>query len=55
MFRDGRFEGTFRLPAASRLMAVRGDRLATVELDELEVEHVRVYGLPEVISEPPDR
>lgn len=55
VFRDGRFLGTFRLPAASRLMAVRGDRLATVELDELEVEHVRVYGLPEVLTGPPDR
>jgi hypothetical protein len=55
VFRDGRFLGTFRLPAASRLMAVRGDRLATVELDELEVEHVQVYGLPIVLSEPPDR
>lgn len=55
VFRDGRFLGTFRLPATSRLMAVRGDRLATVELDELEVEHVRVYGLPRVLNKPPDR
>lgn len=55
VFRDGRFVGTVRLPAASRLMTVRGDRLATVELDDLEVEHVRVYGLPEVLNEPPDR
>lgn len=48
VFDDGRLIGTVRLPVESRLRAIGPDRVATVERDDLEVEHVRVYPLPEM-------
>ena len=46
VFRDGRLSYTIRLPEKSFLVALGIDRLAVVQLDELEVEHVRVYAVP---------
>ncbi|MGD8495838.1 MAG: hypothetical protein PVF05_06570 [Gemmatimonadales bacterium] len=43
---DGELRSRVRLPAGSRLLAATGRRVATVERDELDVEHVRVYELP---------
>lgn len=47
VFADGRLVGSVRLPAGATLRDVRGDRLATVERDDVEIEHVRIYALPE--------
>ena len=40
---DGRYCGSFSLPAAFQLMDIRGGRLAGVWKDSMEVEYVRVY------------
>lgn len=48
VFEDGELVASVRLPGGARLMAVTGDRVATVERDDLDVEHVRVYALPEM-------
>jgi len=40
---DGRVGARVSLPAGFRLMDVRGDRIAGVVQDELDVERVRVY------------
>lgn len=39
---EGRPRARVQLPARSRLVAVRSDRVAVVTLDDLDVEHVRV-------------
>lgn len=46
VFRDGRLTYTIRLPGRTFLVALGTDRFAVVQLDELEVEHVRVYPTP---------
>jgi hypothetical protein len=48
LFENGELVAAVRLPGEARLMAVTGDRVATVERDDLDVEHVRVYELPEM-------
>ena len=40
---NGRYCGSLSLPAAFRLMDIRGGRLAGIWKDEIEVEYVRVY------------
>lgn len=42
---NGRYCGSLSLPAAFRLVDIRGGRLAGVWKDQLEVEYVRVYEL----------
>lgn len=40
---DGRPMARLRLPASTRLLSVRGDRLAVATRDEVDVGHVRVF------------
>ncbi len=42
---EGEFRGTADLPVDFRLLSVRGDRLSGVWIDELDVQHARVYRL----------
>lgn len=47
IFEDGVWVGRIDLPSGAALMAVGEDRLATVERDDLDVEHVVVYARPQ--------
>lgn len=44
---EGVLVGTVRIPAEMRILEIGHDHLVAVERDELDVEHVRVYGLSE--------
>ncbi|MFW6083817.1 MAG: hypothetical protein ACODAA_01235 [Gemmatimonadota bacterium] len=46
VFLDGELEHTVQFPESTFLVALGTDRFAVVQLDELEVEHVRVYPMP---------
>ena len=46
VFDEGRLAYTVRLPAKTFLVALASDRFAVVQLDELDVEHLRVYAMP---------
>lgn len=43
--RSGHYIGTISMPSGERLMAVASNIVVSVWLDELEVEHLRIYGV----------
>jgi hypothetical protein len=50
---DGHPQARIQLPPDAQLVAVRGDRVALVMRDSLDVEHLKVFRIPEASLDPP--